>query len=50
MPTALPEQRVTRLRYRLAGTPVRADVFDLSETDAGVGVYEDHQAILLREG
>ena len=50
MPTAPPERRVTRPGYRLAGAPVRADVFDLAEADADVGVNEDHLALLLREG
>lgn len=51
MMAALPKQRATRPGYRLAGAPVRADVFDLSEADARVGVDEDHRALLdLREG
>jgi len=49
-PILLPEQRITRPGYRLAGAPVRADVFDLAEADANVGVNEDHGALLLRVG
>ena len=30
----------------LAGAPVRADVLDLSEADAGIRVYEDHRSLL----
>lgn len=49
MPTLLPQQQITRPGYRLAGAPVRADVFDLAETDASVRVNEDHAALLSNE-